>query len=77
VEQQNGTTYTQMLYSPMGETAIMSGQTLTKAFVGLPGGGTAIYNSSGLAYYRDSDWLVRTGTLRESIPRRGFAILRQ
>jgi RHS repeat-associated protein len=30
---------------------------LTKAFVNLPGGGTAIYISSGLAYYRHSDWL--------------------
>ena len=57
VEQQNGSTYTQILYSPVGKTAIMNGQTLVKAFVGLPGGGTAIYNSSGLAYYRHADWL--------------------
>jgi RHS repeat-associated protein len=57
VEQQNGSTYTQMLYSPVGKTAIMNGQTLSKAFVGLPGGGTAIYKSSGLAYYRHADWL--------------------
>ncbi|MBV9574880.1 MAG: hypothetical protein JOY93_12575 [Acidobacteriales bacterium] len=57
VEQQNGSTYTQMLYSPAGKTAIMHGQTLTKAFVNLPGGATAIYNSSGPAYYRHADWL--------------------
>ncbi len=57
VEQQNGSTYTQMLYSPAGKTAIMNGQTLSKAFVSLPGGGTVIYNSSGLAYYRHADWL--------------------
>jgi RHS repeat-associated protein len=57
VEQQNGSTYTQMLYSQVGKTAIMNGQTLTKAFVYLPGGATAIYNSSGLAYYRHADWL--------------------
>jgi RHS repeat-associated protein len=57
VEQQNGSTYTQILYSPVGKTAIMNGLTLTKAFVGLPGGGTAIYKSSGLAYYRHADWL--------------------
>ena len=35
----------------------MNGQTLTKAFVPLPGGGTAVYNSGGLAYYRHPDWL--------------------
>jgi RHS repeat-associated protein len=57
VEQQNGSTYTQMLYSQIGKTAIMNGQTLTKAFVALPGGATAIYNTAGLAYYRHSDWL--------------------
>ena len=57
VEQQTGSAYTQILYSPMGKTAIMNGQTLNKAFVYLPGGETAIYNSSGLAYYRHSDWL--------------------
>jgi RHS repeat-associated protein len=59
VEQQNGSTYTQMLYSPAGKTAIMNGQTLIKAFVSLPGGGTAIYNpsSSNPVYYRHADWL--------------------
>lgn len=58
VEQQNGSTYTQMLYSPAGKTAIMIGQTLQKAFINLPGGGSAIYTSSGSpAYYRHADWL--------------------
>ncbi len=57
VEKQNGSTYTEILYSPVGKTALMNGQTLSKAFIGLPGGATAIYNSSGLAYYRHSDWL--------------------
>ncbi|MBZ5689773.1 MAG: hypothetical protein LAP86_32650 [Acidobacteriia bacterium] len=57
VEQQNGSTYTQMLYSQMGETAIMNAQTLQKAFVNLPGGGTAIYNASGPTNYRHADWL--------------------
>lgn len=57
VEEQNGSAYTQILYSPVGKTALMSGQTLTKAFVNLPGGATAIYNSTGLAYYRHTDWL--------------------
>jgi RHS repeat-associated protein len=57
VEQQTGSSYTEILYSPVGKTAIMNGQSLTKAFVYLPGGATAIYNSSGLAYYRHTDWL--------------------
>ncbi len=57
VEQSSGSTYQQILWSPMGKTALMNGQTLVKAFIPLPGGGTAIYNSSGLAYYRHADWL--------------------
>jgi RHS repeat-associated protein len=55
VAQNNGST--EILYSPAGKTALMNGQTLVKAFVPLPGGGTAIYNSTGLAYFRHSDWL--------------------
>jgi RHS repeat-associated protein len=35
----------------------MDGQTLQEAFVPLPGGATAVYNSSGLQYYRHADWL--------------------
>src|SRR3989454_7792796 len=35
----------------------MNGQTLSKAFVPLPGGATAVYNSSALSYYRHADWL--------------------
>jgi RHS repeat-associated protein len=37
--------------------ALMNGTTLTKAFVPLPGGGTAVYTASGFAYYRHADWL--------------------
>ena len=37
--------------------ALMNGQSLNKAFVPLSGGATAVYNASGLAYYRHSDWL--------------------
>src|SRR5579859_2101921 len=56
VEVYNGG-YTQMVYGPSGnKLALMSGQTLSKAFVPLAGGATAVYNSSGLAYYRHSDW---------------------
>ncbi len=35
----------------------MSGQTLQKAFIPLPGRATAVYTSSGLSYYRHPDWL--------------------
>ncbi|HTC92890.1 MAG TPA: RHS repeat-associated core domain-containing protein [Terriglobales bacterium] len=58
VEQQRGTAYQQIVYSPGGnKLALMNGQTLTKAFVPLPGGATAVYNASGLQYYRHSDHL--------------------
>jgi RHS repeat-associated protein len=58
VEQDKGGVYTQIGYAPTGgKLAIMSGQTLQKAFVPLSGGAVAVYNSSGLAYYRHSDWL--------------------
>src|SRR2546428_5723669 len=58
VELANGSSYTQIVYGPSrNKLALMNGQALTKAFVPLPGGATAVYNSSGLAYYRHSDWL--------------------
>jgi RHS repeat-associated protein len=57
VEQQNSSAYTEILYSPAGKTALMNGQALAKAFIHLPGRATAIYNSTGLVYYRHSDWL--------------------
>ncbi len=70
VEQQSGSTYTEVLYSPVGKVALMNGTSLTKAFIGLPGGGTAVYNSSGLTYYRHPDWL---GSSRlASTPARGL-----
>jgi RHS repeat-associated protein len=58
VEQDNGGAYTEIVYGPTGtKLALMNGQSLTKAFVPLPAGATAIYNSSGLEYYRHADWL--------------------
>lgn len=62
VEQGKGpactTSYTEILYSPSGsKLALMNGQNLTKAFVGLPAGAQAVYTASGLAYYRHPDWL--------------------
>jgi RHS repeat-associated protein len=50
--------WTFWLYDPTGgKLALMSGQSLQKAFVALPAGGTAVYTASGLAYYRHVDWL--------------------
>jgi RHS repeat-associated protein len=62
VEQNRGGSYTQIVYGPQGKKlALMNGQTLAKGFVPLSGGATAVYNASGLAYYRHADWL---GSLR-------------
>jgi RHS repeat-associated protein len=58
VEQNRSSVYSQIVYAPSGgKLALMSGTTFTKAFVPLSGGSVAVYNSSGLAYYRHSDWL--------------------
>ncbi len=52
------TSETEIVYSPSGaKLALMNGSTLVKAFVPLPGGAQAVYNSSGLQYYRHPDWL--------------------
>jgi RHS repeat-associated protein len=71
VEQYNGTAYTEIVYGPGGnKLALMNGQTVTKVFAPLPGGATAVYASSGLAYYRHPDWL---GSSRlASTPARGI-----
>jgi RHS repeat-associated protein len=71
VEQNRSGSYTEIVYSPRGgKLALMTGQTLQKAFVPLPGGTTAVYASSGLAYYRHADWL---GSSRlASTPSRGL-----
>jgi RHS repeat-associated protein len=58
VEQSVSSTNSEIVYSPTGvKLALMIGATLTKAFVPLTGGATAVYNSSGLAYYRHTDHL--------------------
>jgi RHS repeat-associated protein len=57
VEQSGGSGYAEILYSPIGKVAILSGSTLTKAFLVLPGAGTVVYGSSGVTYYRHADWL--------------------
>jgi hypothetical protein len=60
VENNAGGSYQEFIYSPTGaKLAQVNGGTLIKAFVPLPGGAKAIYNSSGLMYFRHSDWLGR------------------
>ena len=60
-EQDRSGVYTQIIYAPTGQKlAIMTGQTLQKAFVPLPSGGQAVYNSSGLLYYAHPDHLGST-----------------
>jgi hypothetical protein len=52
------TSSTEIVYSPSGsKLALMNGASLVKAFVPLPGGAQAVYNSTGLQYYRHPDWL--------------------
>jgi len=58
VEQLKSSAYTEILYAPNGaKLALMSGQTVTKMFVPLPGGATAVYAGTSLSYYRHPDWL--------------------
>jgi RHS repeat-associated protein len=58
VEQTVGSTNSEIVYGPGGDKlALMNGSTLIKAFVPLTGGATAVYTSSGLAYYRHTDHL--------------------
>jgi RHS repeat-associated protein len=58
VEQNRSGVYSEIVYTPLGNKfTIMNGSTLSKAFVPLTGGLQAVYNSSGLSYYRHSDWI--------------------
>jgi RHS repeat-associated protein len=58
VEQNRSGAYTEILYGPRNyKLALMNGQTLTKGLINLPGGGNAVYSSSGLLYYGHSDHL--------------------
>ena len=48
------------VYSPTGQKlALMNGSTVVRAFILLPGGGSAVYASgtTGPLFYRHSDWL--------------------
>jgi hypothetical protein len=58
IEQTRGASHTEIVYGPYGmKLALMNGQTLVSAFVKLPGGGRAVYQSTGLAFYRHADHL--------------------
>ncbi len=63
VETSSGGSYTQFVYSPLGDKlGVMSGQTLGYGRVGLPGGGLVVYNAGPvLARYWHADW---QGTMR-------------
>jgi RHS repeat-associated protein len=65
VEQNRSGVVTELVYGPTTEKlAFMSGQTLQKARVKLPGNASALYTSAGLSYYRHPDWLgsIRLGS---------------
>jgi RHS repeat-associated protein len=70
-EQNKSGTYLDFLYTPGGnKLAIMIWPALQKAFVPLAAGAVAVYNSSGIAYYRHPDWV---GSSRfASTPTRGL-----
>jgi RHS repeat-associated protein len=58
VEQSRSGAYAQIIYiAGTTKLALVAGGALQKAFVPLPSGATAVYNSTGLAYYRHPDWL--------------------
>jgi len=57
VEKGVGTTYTQFVYNPDGTSLAVYSGGLTKGTISLPGGSTAVYNSSGLNFIRHKDWL--------------------
>lgn len=59
VEQNGGSGYTQIQYSPTGfQMELMNGQSFVKAFVPMPGGTAQVWQASGASpYYRHSDWL--------------------
>jgi RHS repeat-associated protein len=58
VEQNRSGVFTEIVYTPGGQKfALMTGATLQKAFVPLPGQAAAVYTPGGLAYYRHTDHL--------------------
>jgi RHS repeat-associated protein len=64
VETGSGSTWQQYVFRPSGAQLGVYSGALTKGTIPLPGGATAVYNSSGLNYIRHKDWLgsSRLGT---------------
>jgi RHS repeat-associated protein len=56
VERTNGAGYVQYVYLGSTKLALMNGQTLTRAFIPLPGGTQGVYTTS-FSKYRVPDWL--------------------
>ena len=50
-------TYTQFVYRPDGSLMTLYSGAVVQTQFPLPGGATAVYNSSGLNYIRHTDWL--------------------
>src|SRR5439155_15884631 len=80
VEKSVGSTYTEVLYSPVGKTAIMSGQTTNSAYFPLPGGATEFESNTtgGSHHFWHKDWLgsarfSSTVINRNSVADRAFA----
>jgi RHS repeat-associated protein len=57
IERQNGGAFTEFLYSPLGKTAVMTGQTLTSATIPLPGGTRLYYATATNKQIWHKDWL--------------------
>jgi len=72
VEEHNGTSFTEYIWNGNQKLALMTGQTLSKGFIPLPGGTQVKYNPSNVvSTYRVTDWL---GSLRiGSNPNRTYA----
>ena len=49
--------HTQFVYRPSGDMLAVYSGSLSKGTIPLPGGSTAVYNSSGLNFIRHKDWL--------------------
>jgi hypothetical protein len=57
VEKKTGSAYSQILYGPLGKTAVMNGQTLSYAYIPLPGGMTEYKPNSTTYRLWHKDWI--------------------
>jgi RHS repeat-associated protein len=56
-EKKTGSAYNQVLYSPLGKTAVMNGQTLSYAYIPLPGGMTEYKPNNTTYRLWHKDWI--------------------